>query len=405
MIHRHTSGGRAAILSAAATFAVITAASAAVKTWDGGGADNNWQTGPNWNADTAPAADDQLVLAGTVRPAPVNNFTAGTTFNGLSVSAGAAAYNISGNAVTMTRPISAGGVAVSGGTIINSSANLLTLGLPLNLASGKQTISSPNGGGGINLTGSFSRAASNSTVFSRTGTGLHINFSGSTGLANNTAGILGCWAVIGDDWAMLNGSGNLVAYNGYTSIETGAIATGPNLNYRYENETGNLTAATGTTINSLQVRTTADRNVTITGQMRLGQNGGIYRLGTSSAGVFTVQGTGSTLTADGGGTIHLWDATGGAGTFTATNNNLQINSVVTNDGASPVAVNIMGYVVLNAANTFSGGVSLNQGRIQGSNASAYGSGPVTVYAGAQAFLNTGTGSFANNFTVSGNGPT
>jgi fibronectin-binding autotransporter adhesin len=406
MIHPQLPGGRAALLTAAASLAVITApALAATKTWDGGGTDDNWQTGPNWNADTAPLPADQLVFAGSVRPTPSNNFTAGTPFNGISVSAGAAAFILSGNSISLTRPIAAGGVAVSGGTIINSSANLLTLALPVELASGKQSITSPTGGGGINFSGAFTRSANNSVVFSRSGG--HINFNGS-GLANDASGILGGWAVIGDDWASLDGSGNVVAYTGYTNIASGAVTSGPTLNYRFTDETGDITAATGTTINTLQAKITANRNLNITGQMRLSPNGGIYRLGTSTGGVLGVQGAGSTLTADGGGAINLWDATTSAGNFAATNNNLRVDSVITDDGASPVSVNIMGYVQMGTAalgaNTYSGGTFINQGRVQAGNPSTFGTGPVTVYPGGQAFTNSAN-TFANSFTVSGNGTT
>ena len=34
----------------------------AVKTWDGGGADANWQTAANWVGDIAPVAGDDLVF-------------------------------------------------------------------------------------------------------------------------------------------------------------------------------------------------------------------------------------------------------------------------------------------------------------------------------------------------------
>jgi fibronectin-binding autotransporter adhesin len=406
MIHPQFPGGRAALLTSAISLAVITApALAATKTWDGGGADDNWQTGLNWNADTAPLPADQLAFAGTVRPAPSNDFTAGTSFNGISVSAGAAAFTLSGNAISLTRPIAAGGVAVSGGTIINSSANLLTLALPVDLASGKQSITSPNGAGGINFGGAFTRSANSSLVFTRTGG--HINFNGA-GLANDASGILGGWAVIGDDWATLDGSGNVVAYNGYTGISAGAITTGPNLNYRFTDETGDITAAAGTTINTLQARINANRNLNITGQMRLSPNGGIYRLGTSTAGVFGVQGAGSNLTADGGGAINLWDATTTAGNFAATNNNLRIDSVITDDGAGPVSVNIMGYVQMGTAslgaNSHSGGTFINQGRVQAGNPASFGTGPVTVYPGGQAFINSAN-VFANSFNVSGHGTT
>jgi hypothetical protein len=40
----------------------ILPASAATKTWDGGGATNNWNVPANWNSDTLPNAGDDLVF-------------------------------------------------------------------------------------------------------------------------------------------------------------------------------------------------------------------------------------------------------------------------------------------------------------------------------------------------------
>jgi len=402
MIHPHTPSCRASILYAAISLAVVTAPSfAAVKTWDGGGSNDNWQTGPNWNADTAPLADDQLVFAGTVRLNAANDFAAGTLFNGFTFPTGAGTFNLSGNSVTLTRGISAGNGTVSGGTIINSSANPQNLSLPIQLSTGKITISSPTGAGGMNLSGAFTRSPNSTVVVSRTGG--HINTTG-TGLANDASGILGGWAVIGNDWASVNGSGNVVAYTGYTFIDSGAITDGANLNYRYTDETNNLSTAAGTTtINTLSASISAARTLALGGQLRLGTKGAIYRLGTSSGNsIFTV--SGGSITADGGGAITLWDATTSAANFAATNNNLRIDSPITDDGGNAVSVNIMGYLDIRGANTYTGGTFINQGRVQTGILGAFGAGPVTVYPGGSAFLNQG-GNWTNSFTLSGVGST
>ncbi len=401
MIYLHRSGGRSALLSAAASLTVISTLPAAVKTWDGAAVDNNWQSGQNWNADTAPTADDQLVFAGTVRPSPVNNYPAATLFNGITANAGAATFTLSGNAITLTRGgVGAGAGITTGGLITNAAANPLNLQLPITLANGKLGITSPAGGGGINFSGAVTRAANSAVVFTRTGG--NINFTGS-GLANDASGILGGWATISNDWATLNGSGNVTAYTAYTPIATGALANAPNANYRYTDETANITAAAGTTFNTIAASISANRNLTVTGQMRLGSKGGIYRQGTSTANsILTV--TGGTITADGGGEINLWDATTTAGNFTATNNNLRVDSVMTNDGTSPVSVNIMGYLDIRGANTYSGGSFINVGRVQAGNIAVFGSGPVTVYQGGSVFTNA-TGIFPNSWFVTGNGTT
>ena len=41
---------------------------AATKTWDGGGADNNWTTAANWDANVAPSAGDALVFFRFYKP-------------------------------------------------------------------------------------------------------------------------------------------------------------------------------------------------------------------------------------------------------------------------------------------------------------------------------------------------
>src|SRR5205807_135767 len=142
--------------------------------------------------------------------------------------------------------------------------------------------------------------------------------------------------------------------------------------------------------------------LTITGTMKLGPKGGVYRTANSTGNdTFTV--TGGTLTASGGGELTFSDATGANG-FAATNNNLTIASIVANDGANVVGVNIMGYVVMSAANTYTGGTFINQGRIQAANASSFGTGTVTVNPGGEAFLN-GNVTYANKFVISGVGAT
>src|SRR5207244_11898491 len=62
---------------------------------------------------------------------------------------------------------------------------------------------------------------------------------------------------------------------------------------------------------------------------------------------FTFTVTGGTLTANGGGELTLADSTNNAALsgFAATNNNLTMTSLIADDGASPVHVNILGYVV------------------------------------------------------------
>src|SRR5947209_11654957 len=84
--------------------AVTVPAIAADKTWDGGGGDNNWLTGANWDADTAPVANDSLFFDSNVRLTPNNNFTAGTVFQNITFNGGADVFTLSGNSVAITNP-------------------------------------------------------------------------------------------------------------------------------------------------------------------------------------------------------------------------------------------------------------------------------------------------------------
>src|SRR5512136_759183 len=73
-----------------------------VKTWDGGGTNNNWSTAANWDLDSVPAANDSLVFAGAANSVNTNDLTAGTVFNGISFSAGAGAFALNGNGLVLS---------------------------------------------------------------------------------------------------------------------------------------------------------------------------------------------------------------------------------------------------------------------------------------------------------------
>ncbi|MEK7952468.1 beta strand repeat-containing protein [Luteolibacter soli] len=394
MTHLRIPSCRIALLTAATSLTVITAPAATV-TWDGGAA--LWQTPTSWANDIAPAAGDALVFAGANNLASQNDFPAGTNFLGLTINTGSGAFNISGNGIVLDRSAAAGN-GLTGGNITNNDDSIQTVGIPLTLSSGNHTFATPAAGGQINLSGTFARSTGSTLVFSRVGG--NINFTGSS-LANDASGILGGWAVIGNNWAALDGSGNTVPYTAYTNIAAGAVTTGANLNYHYFGDTGNLTAATGTTVNTLTATLGTGRSLTVTGTMKFGNRGGIYRTGASTANsIMTV--TGGTITANGGGELNLLDATTSPANFAATNNNLVISSAIADDGANPVSVNILGYLSTTVANTYSGGTYINQGRLQTGNLAAFGTGPVYIYPGGHAFLNT-AGNFSNNFFISGQG--
>ena len=71
-------------------------------TWDGGGSDDLFGTGANWNPDGAPSVGSLVILLfdGVTRPTPNNNYTAGNDFNEWRLlSTAGTDFAISGNAI------------------------------------------------------------------------------------------------------------------------------------------------------------------------------------------------------------------------------------------------------------------------------------------------------------------
>ncbi len=100
---------------------LISHAHSATKTWDGGGADGNWRTAENWDGDTAPSSDDDLIFpAESARFATSNDFFLFTNFNSLTIEGGN--YTVGGNPFRLMT-----GLTVNGGThSINTAISLLS---------------------------------------------------------------------------------------------------------------------------------------------------------------------------------------------------------------------------------------------------------------------------------------
>ena len=67
------------LAAAALSLAAVIGASAAPRTWSGGGADNNWSTAANWGG-TAPVSGDSLIFAGIQRTTNLNNIASLNTW-------------------------------------------------------------------------------------------------------------------------------------------------------------------------------------------------------------------------------------------------------------------------------------------------------------------------------------
>lgn len=94
---------------------------AVTRTWNGGSPyDNNWDSISNWVSRRAPLKGDALIFAGNARLSNSNNI-ANLSVNSLTFAAGAGAFTLGGNALTLSN--------ASGSVIENMSSTLQTLNL------------------------------------------------------------------------------------------------------------------------------------------------------------------------------------------------------------------------------------------------------------------------------------
>jgi autotransporter-associated beta strand protein len=121
-----------AVIAAASAVAVAPAhhASAATRTWDGGGVDDNVNTAANWVNDTLPilngannATTDDWVFTGTTRLTPNINVNPAQLLNSITFDANAGAFTITNSAASTMQIGNTGG---GGGNIINNSPNVQT---------------------------------------------------------------------------------------------------------------------------------------------------------------------------------------------------------------------------------------------------------------------------------------
>jgi autotransporter-associated beta strand protein len=72
-------------------------------TWDGGGADDRFDTPENWSGDLAPASGSttDLYFAGPLRLTPSNTFSAGSDLGSIIFDAGAGAFNVGGSGINL----------------------------------------------------------------------------------------------------------------------------------------------------------------------------------------------------------------------------------------------------------------------------------------------------------------
>ncbi|MCA1964064.1 MAG: hypothetical protein LDL31_08995, partial [Prosthecobacter sp.] len=112
-------------------------------TWLASPSSGDWNTGANWSSGTVPAANDVLFF-GSSAVTTLNNNIGERTFNGLTFTADAAAYTLTGSRINL------------GGGITNNSTHLQTLEMNLGSVSSQvRTWTMTAGGGDFLFTGNL----------------------------------------------------------------------------------------------------------------------------------------------------------------------------------------------------------------------------------------------------------
>jgi fibronectin-binding autotransporter adhesin len=305
----------------------------------------------------------------------------------------------------------------------NSTNNIQSFyGLTLNPGSSSILTTPGAGTAGVELNiGAITHNTGGSVDFIPGGTYAHGTNAINTTTTNDATGIIGGYAFYNKtNYASVNGSGDIVAYGGYTTVASGgaildsgtaANETNVQLTGASGTETLSGTSNGATNINTLDQNESGAAALTLAaGTLRLGVNGGI--LDGSTQGLTL---NGGTLTAGG----NNYDTAGEITIAQLVNAGIAIGSVIANNNASTGAANSSGdgavsvtldgagvpggttSVTLTAANTYSGGTILEGARVEAANAAAFGTGTVTVLPGGQAYLDGYT--YANNFSIAGIG--
>lgn len=235
-----------------------------------------------------------------------------------------------------------------------------------------------------------------------------------TTTANDVSGILGGWALVGNEWAVKTTAGttlgNVVAAGAgaYTTYAGAGIVSSATSNLLINDASSTVDTPSGLSeLNTVMVRNSVADGAAVnraldiaSGEtLRLGVSGSIWNQGTGTLAVGTATNVG-TITAGGApdtaGEVIINNSGGGE---------LTLNSSVKDNGTGAVTLIRIGagnQVVFKGTNTHTGGTIFMQGRNRVDSGAALGTGPVTVTAGGQLWLNTNT-TYTHNFFLAGSG--
>ncbi len=373
-------------------------------------AGNQWTNTLNWNPDTAPANNGtaDLIFSGTTRLTPDMNTN--WSVNSVTFNNTAGAFQLN-SLVGATLTVGAGGITNNDDDDIQSIDHAITLGAAQtwNGASGLLQFNGPIQNNGHLL-----------TVDGDSATLIDASIQGSGGLTKNGLGDLELTGLAAN------------TFTGTTTVNAGSLTLQKNEGTYAIPGSLNIGDGVGTAIDSVistsnQIATSATVSVFSTGAWYMIATEGetitnlnIVSTGVAGGGLVAIDNgtlyvngnvnmTGGAVTTSGAGRMLLYgdltaNATSvsasissqvylndGAHTFTvgdgAVLNDLDVSGVVSNDGFSPGSIGSViksgaGALRLGAANTYSGGTTLNAGKILLGDDAALGTGPLTGNGGA-----------------------
>ncbi|MFA6174822.1 MAG: autotransporter-associated beta strand repeat-containing protein, partial [Kiritimatiellales bacterium] len=347
------------------------AAQAATATWDGGSTSGGWTNTANWVGDVVPVFDNTLDVyfntagaANLVSNWVVNNIT----IRSLNFTDDADAninVRLNANGSIGARSLTFGG---AGGAAITSTAGaagnfVIGAGNGTGVTLAEGLLLNHNGSGTLSIV----RTVSGNFDVTNNGTGQVI-----LSAANTYAG-----TVINAGTLTLSGSNS---FSGSVKLNAGklnvnnAYALGVN-NFEINGGTIDNTSAAAI-INSNNNTVAINGDVAFTGTQNL-------NLGTGATTLGTAAGTSRTITASGA-------------------NDLTLGGVIANGTtANQLIKDGVGTLILNGANTYSGGLVVKQGTVNIGNNSAAGTAAVTLgdAAGGNASLVMGTFTMTNNINL------